>query len=572
MWQIIINGPGYFDTPYDLPEGATSLGRADENDIVLGGDLVSRKHARLLVQGDALRLEDLGSRNGSRINGLPLQGTRDLAPGDVVTLGENTLSVRQPHTVESAATEMVDLGAGGVRRFGHGEDVAPAVILAKNVKDLDVLRALDNFEPVPYENAAAASTPIGTGGSSPRVSYETLVLLFRIAESLATAETLAAFLESAMDRVLERTEATTAVVLLRHSSGVLVPASVRHRGKLAKGEVPVSDAIVEEAMRQGRALAVGDVRDDRRFAGRESVILYGVDRVLCIPIGREPPFAGVLYVNTPAEAETTLELMLDACTAVAHLVASGVQRFTAPHPNKDTGGGGGPSALRRTLERFHPPDVAERRATEALRTGGRPPALEERPLTILHAEMAGFGALCSRLGPVRATAVLNDFHAKMGGLIFSFEGSVEAFVGDSVRALFGFPSAKQDDSVRAVRAGLALRADWQRAMSRRPADERCELRIAIHTTKGLVGMIGPDSRLDLCAVGEGVPVAGWLASTAGPGQVLITGKTLASIGARFDVLPLGERLVRPPKDKVAAFEVLEEDVPALTNPGVHGLK
>ncbi len=107
-------------------------------------------------------------------------------------------------------------------------------------------------------------------------------------------------------------------------------------------------------------------------------------------------------------------------------------------------------------------------------------------------------------------------------------------------------------------------------MARRPADERCELRIAIHTTKALVGMVGPDSRLDLAAVGEGVPVAGWLASTASPGQVLITGKTLASIGARFDVLPLGERLVRPPKDKVAAFEVLEEDVPQVTNPGMSG--
>ncbi|WP_224361487.1 FHA domain-containing protein [Hyalangium versicolor] len=565
MWQIIINGPGYFDTPYDLPEGVTSLGRADENDIVLGGDLVSRKHARLYVDGDALRIEDLGSRNGSRINGQPLQGTRGLNPGDTVALGENTLSVRQPHTVESAATEMVDLGAGGVRRFGTGEDVAPSVILAKNVKDLDVLRALDNFAPVPFDNATGTATPIAPGAASPRVSYETLVLLFRTAEALATADALPAFLESAMDRVLERTEATTAVVLLRHSSGVLVPASVRHRGKLAKGEVPVSDAIVEEALRQGRALAVGDVRDDRRFAGRESVILYGVDRVLCIPIGHEAPFAGVLYVNTPAEAETTLEVMLEACTAVAHLVASGVQRF-ANQPQRD--GGGTNAGLRRALERFHPPEVAERRATEAQRTGGRLPALEERPLTVLYAEMVGFGALSARIGSVRATAVLNDFHAKMGGLIFSFEGAVEAFVGESVRALFGYPSGRPDDPVRAVRTGLALRADWQRTMARRPADERCELRIAIHTTKGLVGMIGPESRLDLSAVGEGVPVAGWLASTASPGQVLITGKTLASIGARFDVLPLGERLVRPPKDKVAAFEVLEEDVPQLTSPGV----
>ena len=47
MWQLIINGPGYFDTAYELPEGVTHLGRADENDIVLSGDLVSRKHARI---------------------------------------------------------------------------------------------------------------------------------------------------------------------------------------------------------------------------------------------------------------------------------------------------------------------------------------------------------------------------------------------------------------------------------------------------------------------------------------------------------------------------------------------
>src|SRR5947209_221139 len=91
MWQLIINGPGYFDTAYDLPEGETSLGRADENDIVLSGDLVSRRHARIRVKGDDLAIEDLGSRNGSRVNGEPLHGAVDLKAGDVVSVGENTL-------------------------------------------------------------------------------------------------------------------------------------------------------------------------------------------------------------------------------------------------------------------------------------------------------------------------------------------------------------------------------------------------------------------------------------------------------------------------------------------------
>ncbi len=560
MWQIIINGPGYFDTAYELPEGVTHLGRADENDIVLGGDLVSRRHARLVAEGDKLRIEDLGSRNGSRVNGAPLQGSIALQPGDTISLGENTLSVRQPNQVENAATEMVDLGAGGVRRFGHGEDVGPSVILAKNIKNVDLLRALDNFSS-PFDSPPATAAPIApVAAQAPRGAYETLLLLFHTAEALATASTLTAFLESTMDRVLERIDATTAVVLLRHPTGVMVPAAVRHRGKLAKGEVPVSDGIIEQALSQGRALLVGDVRDDRRFAGRESVILYGVDRVLCIPIGLEAPFSGVLYVNTSAKNETELEVMLDTCTAVAHLVATGVQKFSAASS--------APTPLRHHLERFLGPELAERRAAEAQRTAGKLPGLEERTITIVHAELAGFGALSTRLGAERATALLNDFHAHLGGLVFSFEGTLEAFFGESLRALFGAPSSKPDDAVRAVRAALALRADWERTMARRPTEERCELRIGINTARVLAGLVGPESRPSYSAVGEGVNVASWLAATAMPGQVLITGKTLAVIGARFDVVPLGERLIRSPRDKVAAFEVMDEDIPQLTNPGV----
>ncbi|KFA87207.1 adenylate/guanylate cyclase domain-containing protein [Archangium violaceum] len=561
MWQIIINGPGYFDTAYELPEGVTHLGRADENDIVLGGDLVSRRHARLVAEGDTLRIEDLGSRNGSRVNGTPLQGSIALLPGDTISLGENTLSVRQPNQVENAATEMVDLGAGGVRRFGHGDDVGASVILAKNIKNVDLLRALDNFSS-PFDSVPATAAPIlPAAPTAPRGAYETLLLLFHTAEALATSATLTDFLEATMDRVLERIDATTAVVLLRHPTGVFVPAAVRHRGKLAKGEVPVSDGIIEQALSEGRALVVGDVRDDRRFASRESVILYGVDRVLCIPIGLESPFSGVLYVNTSAKNDTELEIMLDTCTAVAHLVATGVQKFSAAS-------GSGAPPLRHHLERFLGPEVAERRTAEVQRTGGRLPALAECNLTIVHAELVGFGALASKLGALRTTELLNDFHSRLGGLVFSFEGTLETFFGESLRALFGTPASKPDDAVRAVRAALALREDWERHMARRPAEERCELRIGINTARVLAGFVGPDSRPSFSAVGDGVSVASWLAATASPGQVLITGKTLAVIGARFDVVPLGERLIRSPRDKVAAFEVVDEDIPQLTNPGV----
>ena len=148
MWQLIINGPGYFDTAYELPEGVTHMGRADENDIVLSGDLVSRKHARVTVKGDELQAEDLGSRNGSKVNGTPLVGTSPLKAGDTLQVGENALVIKQPSTVENAATEMLDLGAGGaVKRFGRGIDIGSAVILARDVRDSVVLKVLDNISP-----------------------------------------------------------------------------------------------------------------------------------------------------------------------------------------------------------------------------------------------------------------------------------------------------------------------------------------------------------------------------------------------------------------------------------------
>src|SRR4051812_20662799 len=105
MWQIVINGPGYFETLYDLPEGVTTLGRADENDIVLSGDLVSRRHAKIHVEGDHLEAEDLDSRNGSRLNGTAFKQKIDLNEGDALTVGENTLSVRKATAAEASKTE-----------------------------------------------------------------------------------------------------------------------------------------------------------------------------------------------------------------------------------------------------------------------------------------------------------------------------------------------------------------------------------------------------------------------------------------------------------------------------------
>lgn len=76
---------------YDLSEGAL-LGRGDDADIRLQDSFASTRHARLVPQGDVVVLEDLGSTNGTRLNGEPLDGPAPLHPGDRIQIGDSDFS------------------------------------------------------------------------------------------------------------------------------------------------------------------------------------------------------------------------------------------------------------------------------------------------------------------------------------------------------------------------------------------------------------------------------------------------------------------------------------------------
>lgn len=77
---------------YVLGEGQTMAGRSDDIDIFLGDVTVSRHHARFLVDSTGLRVEDLGSTNGTYVNLVRVEATH-LKPGDEVIIGKFHLIV-----------------------------------------------------------------------------------------------------------------------------------------------------------------------------------------------------------------------------------------------------------------------------------------------------------------------------------------------------------------------------------------------------------------------------------------------------------------------------------------------
>ena len=88
---------------YPLEKAEMVIGRDLSNDIVISDSEVSRRHARIFMQGNNYVIEDLGSTNGSFVNGQRLTGSYVLRPGEIITFGE-TLSLVFEGAVDTDAT------------------------------------------------------------------------------------------------------------------------------------------------------------------------------------------------------------------------------------------------------------------------------------------------------------------------------------------------------------------------------------------------------------------------------------------------------------------------------------
>ena len=78
---------------HPLQGDETRVGRGSTNDLVLASQTVSRNHAVVRREGDALQIEDLGSLNGTRVNGTAVTGQASAALGDTVEFGSVLLRV-----------------------------------------------------------------------------------------------------------------------------------------------------------------------------------------------------------------------------------------------------------------------------------------------------------------------------------------------------------------------------------------------------------------------------------------------------------------------------------------------
>lgn len=100
MPKLIVLTEGIEPTSFELTKDASSVGRVDENDITLPHQSVSGSHAELVLRGEDVHVRDLGSTNGTYINGNKVAES-PLRPGEVITFGEVELKIDGPRKAQS---------------------------------------------------------------------------------------------------------------------------------------------------------------------------------------------------------------------------------------------------------------------------------------------------------------------------------------------------------------------------------------------------------------------------------------------------------------------------------------
>jgi hypothetical protein len=93
-WTIAVqHGPRELRGVRMTVSGPIVVGRAPGADIVIAASYVSGRHARFSLLGESLIVEDLGSTNGTMVNGTLIHSAEQLEDGDVVNIGDVTLRV-----------------------------------------------------------------------------------------------------------------------------------------------------------------------------------------------------------------------------------------------------------------------------------------------------------------------------------------------------------------------------------------------------------------------------------------------------------------------------------------------
>jgi sigma-B regulation protein RsbU (phosphoserine phosphatase) len=274
----------------DLDRPELVLGRSSKTDVVINDRFLSRVHARIVQSGDGWLIEDMGSRNPTRLNGMTVTAPAALKAGDVILMAESRVVVEGPEgPVEEPGSE------------GRNETLPGSTIFRS---------ATTFFTP----EAAVVGDPLA------RNLAERLRLLNEVHRALAAPITLEALLEMILERAFAHLQPDEGAVFLRKGDGSFETAASR-RLPGATGELLYSRRLAQEVAGKGLAALVTDTGVDERFARAESIVVSGVRSLIAAPLLDSEGSHGMIVLSARQRVRSFSEEDMELLAALASAAA-----------------------------------------------------------------------------------------------------------------------------------------------------------------------------------------------------------------------------------------------------------
>ena len=263
--RLFIKSPGKDERVYDMAAGTVTVGRDPGAEIPVEDRTLSRKHCRIYVGADGWRVTDLGSRNGTFLNGQPILDDR-LEAGDSIELGETKITAYFPRG--DSATESLDQA------------------------DLETILTRALKQP-----KARAASLVGR-----HREIRALTHLMELNEKINALRDEDQLLEGVLDAAIELTEAGRGFLLLKQEDHFVVRrARLPDHRDLDDPHGSFSVSVAAQVIAEGKSVLSEDMQMDERFEGNASVANLKLRSLVCVPVSGGTGILGAIYLDNALE-------------------------------------------------------------------------------------------------------------------------------------------------------------------------------------------------------------------------------------------------------------------------------
>ncbi len=524
-------------TTGEFPLGElTTLGRHPSNTVRLVDREVSKEHATIERMGRDFILRDLGSSNGTFVNGRRVAELR-LRDGDEISLGTSKLVF---HSGEPATASAPPVAGPGV---SPGKAAPRVTVVAQSHSIPAFLAQMDQQVPQNFRPAEQIQEL-----ATLKREYEKLRIAYEFHRQVSQQGKQADLFEQILSVAFQLLAADHGVILKPGADGQFSPVAMKHR-QGSPPNVMVSDTVLQKVAETKKGVLTADAIIDERFSSSESIVAQGIRSAMAVPLLAKGKLEAVLFLDSRQQTNAFSEKDLTILSGIAAQAAIALE-------NAALGAQIQAEAITRAeLSRFLSRAVAEaviRGETEDLRQS----RLAE--VTCLFADIRGFTTLSENESPQEVVSMLNEFFTLMAGVVFRHEGNLDKFIGDCVMAVWGPPSPHADDPARALRAALEMQDAVEVLNGSRMAAGKLpiEVGIGVNTGQAVVGYMGSTERHEFTAIGDTVNTASRLCGLAKGGEVVANQSTVQKAGTGFEVEPLPVTQVKGKEKGVQAFRVI----------------